>query len=381
VIIPPVKLNLSGERFRVTYRLAGNRELAMARANDICVEQTIEFPAELVPTGDIHDHILGQIESLEEVSTDVHRGVISFAVEITGFELKQLINVLFGNISIKPGIRIERIDFPNSFLDKFSGPRFGIEGIRTLLGVKSRPLLCTALKPLGLSAMQLAEQAYQCALGGIDIIKDDHSLANQSFAPFKERVARCAGAVRKANSEGGHHALYAPSLTSAPDRIEADALDAKNAGAGALLICPGLIGLDVMRHLADNDRIALPILSHPAFQGSMVTSPENGIAHGVIFGSLARLAGADSSIFPNFGGRFSFSRDECHKIAIGCAEPLGNLRPIFPTPGGGMNLGRISEMREMYGNEVLLLVGGALHQGDKGLAANCRQFREMVEQF
>jgi ribulose-bisphosphate carboxylase large chain len=102
------------------------------------------------------------------------------------------------------------------------------------------------------------------------------------------------------------------------------------------MVAPGLVGFDLMRELADDDSILLPILTHPAMQGSFVTS-RNGISHGVIFGQLARLAGADATIFPNFGGRFSFSREECREIVQGTVVPPRHLKSIFPAPGGGMS--------------------------------------------
>src|SRR5690606_2754524 len=132
---------------------------------------------------------------------------ISYAVETTGCELTQFLNVVFGNSSIKPGIRVERLDLPPGLLNAFKGPRLGRDGLRALLGVPTRPLLCTALKPMGLSAKALAEFAYRFALGGMDVIKDDHGLANQSFAPFKERVERCAEAVARANRETGGNCI------------------------------------------------------------------------------------------------------------------------------------------------------------------------------
>jgi ribulose-bisphosphate carboxylase large chain len=370
---------MSGERFSVTYRVTGDEQTARRTAEEICIEQTVEFPTHLIPLGDIRDKVFGRIETFELSDASAFTAVVSFAVEITGWELKQLINVLFGNISLKPGIRIQKIDFPESFLTSFQGPRFGVNGLRKLLGAPHRPLLCTALKPLGLSADALATQAYQFALGGIDIIKDDHSLADQPFAPFEQRVVRCSDAVHKANRETGYNCRYFPSLTAPAESMLAAARSARDAGAGGLLISPGLIGFDAMRMLAEDDSIGLPIMSHPAFQGSFVTGPENGIAHGVIFGQLARLAGADASIFPNYGGRFSFSREECVEIAEHCRSPFGKILPIFPTPGGGMNLDRVTEMRSVYGDQVILLVGGALHEGADDLCASSRKFRALVD--
>jgi len=378
-MIPSIPINLSGQRFRVHYKILGNEAEALEKARDICLEQTVEFPADLVPQGDIQDHIVGQIEALHEIDATHCEAIISYAIETSGFELTQLLNVIFGNSSIKPGIRVEKLDLPQELLKHFKGPRFGRDGLRKILNVPTRPLLCTALKPMGLPPTALADLAYQFALGGIDIIKDDHGLANQSFAPFKERVEGCAESVARANRETGYRCIYLPNVTAPADRITEYAAFARDHGAGGLMIAPGIVGFDSMRSLANDDRINLPILTHPALQGSFVTHPDNGISHFVIFGQLARLAGADGSIFPNFGGRFSFSREECKSIADGTVTPMAHLKPILPSPGGGMSLNRVPEMLELYGREVIFLIGGGLHKHGENLVENCRYFRKMVD--
>lgn len=377
----PTSLDLSGERFSVVYRLTGDEALARVKAEDICIEQTVEFPADLIPEDDIRRHIFGQIESFRPLDEGRYEAVISYAVETASFELTQLLNVIFGNISLKPGIRVERLDLSTSLLNSFKGPRFGREGWREVLNTPKRPLLCSALKPMGFSATALADMAYKFALGGVDLIKDDHGLANQSFSPFKERVERCVEAVERANRETGYNCAYLPNVTAPTDKLVEQSLLAKEAGAGALVVAPGLIGLDSMRMLVDDDRINLPIMSHPAFQGSYVTSPENGLSHFVLFGQMARLAGADATVYPNWGGRFSFSRAECASIVEGSAVPMGHLKPIFPAPGGGMSMKRVPEMLELYGREVIFLMGGGLHQYSPDLTANCRYFRELVEKM
>jgi ribulose-bisphosphate carboxylase large chain len=380
VIFYPDHLDLSGERFTVTYRLVGDEITAMERAKDICVEQTVEFPADLVPPGPIREQIFGRIESFSSLDDTHYQAEISFAVEISGFELPQLINVLFGNISIKPGIRVESFRLPQTLLSAFKGPRYGRQGLRVYTGITHRPLLCTALKPMGLSPRQLAELAYQFALGGIDLIKDDHGLANQSFCPFEERVSRCAEAVLRANQETGRRCMYFPNITSPADILLKNAHYARSAGAGGLVITAGLTGLDTMRSLADDDGISLPILSHPAFIGSFVTSEEQGISHYALYGQLMRLAGADASIYPNYGGRFSFSKSACCSIIEGTCVDMGHILPIFPAPGGGMSLGRIPEMNACYGKEVIYLIGGDLHRQGPDLVENTRRFVEKVEE-
>ncbi len=370
----------SQERFSVIYRIGGDEREARAKAEAICIEQTVEFPADEVPAGVIRDHVFGRIELFERIEPDVFKAVISYAVEIAAGELPQLLNVIFGNSSIKPGIRVEHIHLPEVLLQQFNGPRFGREGIRKLLGVPKRPLLSTAIKPMGLSCRELADLAYQFAVGGMDMIKDDHGLTDQCCAPFEERVQQCAEAVRRACRETGQKSIYVANITAPHREVMRRARFAKAAGAGGLMVAPGLVGFDLMRELADDDSVGLPIMTHPALQGSFVTG-RNGMSHSVIFGQLARLAGADATIFPNFGGRFSFSRAACKEIADATHSVMGHVKPIFPAPGGGMSLDRVPEMLETYGQDLIFLIGGGLFKHGPDLVENCRYFRTMVEKI
>ncbi|NEV63452.1 RuBisCO large subunit C-terminal-like domain-containing protein [Thiorhodococcus minor] len=376
----PSALSLGGERFSALYHIRSSAAELEARARDICVEQTVEFPEALITSTAIRDQIIGQIESVEEIGPERFAVRISYPIEAAGRELTQLINVLFGNISIKPGIRLMRLDLPESLGQEYPGPRFGQQGLRTLLGVQDRPLLCTALKPMGLSPAELAELAYRLALGGIDLIKDDHGLTDQGFCPFEERVRRCADAVARANAQTGRHCLYLPNVSAPAGEIDSRAHFAKDAGAGGYLFCPGLCGLDAMRRLADDDGLGLPILAHPAFQGSYCLSADSGAAHGVLYGQLNRLGGADATIFPNWGGRFSYTEDECLDIVDGATREMGRIAPIFPVPAGGMRLERVSEMIDFYGPEVILLIGGDLHAQGGDLVASCRRFETLARQ-
>ncbi|MEW6744062.1 MAG: RuBisCO large subunit C-terminal-like domain-containing protein [Planctomycetota bacterium] len=371
-------LHLSGERFQVVYELRGSSDEAAAAARAIGIEQTVEFPEELVERGSIREQIFGQLTDFHAIDDDVHEATISYSVDLTGGELPQLLNVIFGNTSLKPGVRVKRLELPAALLRMFRGPRFGRDGWRERLAVGKRPLLCTALKPMGLSPHELARLAYQFARGGIDIVKDDHGLANQPFCPFEERVKRCVEAVGKATSETGERVLYAPNVTSPADQLAARAHFAKREGAGALLISPGLMSFDSVRYLAADDALSLPLIVHPALQGSFLVHRSNGISHGVLLAQIPRLAGADAVIFPHAGGRFSFTPDDCREIARAAAEPIEGIAPILPVPAGGMPLARVPELWEFYGNDVILLIGGALHRG-KDIIATCREFRRCVE--
>jgi len=232
---------------------------------------------------------------------------------------------------------------------------------------------------MGSDAKTLAEMARTLALAGFDLIKDDHSLANQPWATWKERVTYISRAVAEANSITGANAVYVPSLNMPFDQMIDGAHTAKELGAAGLLLLPGITGFDSIRVIASDDTLSLPILGHPTMLGSLVTSKHEGIAHGIIFGTLMRLAGADISIFPNIGGRFSFSEEQCLDIGDKSREKLGNLNPMLIAPAGGMTLERIPEMINMYGKDTALLIGGALSRGS--LADNAARMCEIVHTY
>lgn len=94
-----------------------------------------------------------------------------------------------------------------------------------------------------------------------------------------------------------------------------------------------------------------------------------------------RLAGADATIFVNYGGRFSFSQQDCRDIVLGATSPLGSYPPIFPVPAGGMTLAHLPAMSNFYGAQVILLIAGGLYASGPDLAANARRFRREVEKL
>lgn len=357
-----------------TYWISGDADEARARAADICIEQTVEFPDDLITQEKIRAEIIGRVVAERALAPDRHEVVVEFPARTAGAELTQLLNVLYGNISLKPGLRLVDVELPESLLAHLRGPRFGVAGLRARTGVRERPLLCTALKPMGLGPEELAELAYQLALGGIDLIKDDHGLADQSFCRFEERVPLCAAAVQRANRETGLDCLYLANVTAPFDELVARALRARDAGAGGLVVAPGLTGFDGMHHLAARDDIALPILCHPALLGAYTAHADSGIAHAVIYGLLPRLAGADGSIFPSHGGRFSFTREDCSAISRACARDVTGIARAFPVPAGGMTVDRVQELVEFYGTDIVLLIGGDLHRHPDGVTEACRAF-------
>lgn len=360
------------EPLRITYQLTcAPDEKPEDKALGIALEQTVELPAASVDP-ELRERIVGRIEALDDLGKHIYRARIAYPLAAIGNELTQLLNVLFGNISLKGGIQIIDVAWPDALLTSLGGPGHGIEGLRAVLEAPNRPVTCTALKPMGSTPEVLARHAYEFAAGGLDIIKDDHGLANQPDAPFAERLARCQEAVERANADTGHRALYFPNVTAGYGTFDQRLEAARAAGCRGVLINAWLTGLDAVRYA--RDRYGLIVMAHPTFTGSYF-SADAGMRPDILLGDLFRVAGADASIYPNVGGRFGFSLETCEAINTALRRPLGTLRPAFPTPGGGIDAARAPEWIARYGTDTLLLIGGSLYaQGDlrAAAAALCR---------
>jgi ribulose-bisphosphate carboxylase large chain len=97
---------------------------------------------------------------------------------------------------------------------------------------------------------------------------------------------------------------------------------AKDCGVRMALVAPMLVGVPAFIELQVD--LDLPILAHPAFAGATRIAPRSPR-------QALSLFGADATIFPNYGGRFSYSRETCLAIARG-ASALAESHAALPCP-------------------------------------------------
>jgi len=362
----------SDEELRVTYLVrAPAREIA-ARAEALMLEQTVELPRSTAARDAwVAAHILGTVERIEPAGDDRYRVTIAQPLVTAGGDPAQLLNLAFGNCSLQPDVVLADIDLPESAFAWLPGPRDGVAGMRELTGVTGRPLLATALKPMGLRPDRLAALCGLFARAGMDLIKDDHGLADHPFCPFEARVEACLRAVEDAARETGRTAVYVPSVIGTPDRIARQLEFARAAGANAALVSPMVIGLPVLAQLASMPE-GLPLVAHPSF-GGILRAEEP-----VLFGKLFRWFGADAVIYPHAGGRFPYSREICHAIAAALRAEHPCVRPAFPVPAGGIKVERVPELLEFYGTDAILLIGGSLYEGGEAMFERTRSLVERV---
>jgi 2,3-diketo-5-methylthiopentyl-1-phosphate enolase len=294
--------------------------------------------------------------------------------------LPALLVTVFGKLSMDGKIRLIDLEVSQDFASAFPGPKFGLEGIRNLLGVHDRPLLMSIFKSVvGYDLPNLQEQFYRQALGGVDLIKDDEILFENPLTPLEKRVEACMEAAAKAQSETGQKLLYAVNLTGPTSHLAEQARKAIAAGANALLFNVLAYGFDVLHELSSDPSISVPIAAHPAMAGAIYPSPHYGISASLLLGKLMRLAGADLVLFPSPYGSVVMPREENMAVKDALLAPLHGLKTSFPVPSAGIHPGLVALILKDFGRDVVVNAGGGIHGHPGGTAAGGRAFRQAID--
>ena len=363
-------------RIIAKYRLAYTGEDARELATKIAWEQTVEIPVGQAPRAEIEHQIVGRVERVTEAQ-DHAIATISFAPQLAGNNASQLFNLAYGNISMMPGIRLTDLKLPDATAVALGGPGHGISGLRRLTGAYDRPLFSTAVKPRGLTTKEMAELAGQFASGGGDLIKDDQNLCDEKDADFFDRVERIANAVANANAANNGHCVYFPHLAGRLDQLETRLEFIASIGLRGVLVCPMIVGLEAMRGWSR--QYGLLMMAHPALTGAFTNGVEHGIDPQVLLGLLFRLSGADISVFPGTGGRFAYTKEACAAVRQAVTQPLHGLDATMPCPAGGMTFESIPGLCDDYGQDVMLLIGGALLSRGPDLATATAEYMAAIQ--
>lgn len=229
-------------------------------------------------------------------------------------------------------IKLFDIEFPDSFLRHFQGPKFGIKGLRDILGVYDRPIFFGVIKPnIGLNPEPFAELAYQGWLGGLDIAKDDEMLGDVDWSPLRERARLLGRARLRSERETGQKKIYLANITDEVDRLIELHDIAVAGGANALMVCGMTTGLSAVRMLRKHTQV--PLVGHLPFIAPFTRAPYFGV-HSKLITKLQRLVGFDAFIMPGFGERMKTPENEVFLNIRECLKPLGHLKRTLPVPAG-----------------------------------------------
>jgi 2,3-diketo-5-methylthiopentyl-1-phosphate enolase len=297
-----------------------------------------------------------------------------------GGQIPMLLTTVVGNISMGGDIKLVDIRLPKKYVASLKGPKFGIEGIRKILGVKKRPLLNNMIKPCTGYRLKVGADLFRkAALGGCDIIKDDELIADASFNSAMGRVKRYMQIEKQVYEEKGGHTLYTVNITGAIPKVFENARRAVELGCNALMINYLAVGFPVMQALAEDPAINVPILAHMDVAGALYMSPWHGLSSHLVLGKLPRLAGADIVVIPAPYGKAPVIDYKFRNVARNLSFPLYHLKRTFPMASGGITPSMVPAVMAALGNDIVIGSGGGIHAHPKGAVAGGKAFRQAID--
>jgi 2,3-diketo-5-methylthiopentyl-1-phosphate enolase len=305
---------------------------------------------------------------------------VAFPLVNIGSQIPMLLTAVVGNVSMAGKIKLLDVRFPSKYLAGFKGPRFGIAGVRKALGVKERPLLNNMIKPCTGYPPEVGVELFRkAALGGCDIIKDDELLADASFNRVVERVKLYMQAEKEVFEETGEHTLYTVNVSDEIPRVFENARKAVELGCNAIMVNYLAVGFPVLRALAEDPDVNVPILGHMDVAGALYASPDHGISSHLVLGKLPRLAGADVVVFPAPYGKAPVLPERYKLVARNLSFPMGKIAPTFPMPSGGITPDMVPRVMKDLGNDIVIGSGGGIHAHPQGPMSGARAFRQAIE--
>lgn len=290
--------------------------------------------------------------------------------------LSSIAGNIFGMKSVR-NLRLVDIHIPECLTKAFKSPKFGIRGVREILGVKDRPLVGTIVKPkLGLHPDDHAKVAYEAWVGGCDIVKDDENLSNQGFNPFLERVLKTLEMRKKAEEETGEKKVYMPNVTAETDEMLRRAKFVKDNGGRYAMVDIVTCGFSSVQTLR-NKGFGLVLHAHRAMHAAFTRNKKHGMSMTVL-AKLARLVGMDQIHIGTVIGKM-----EGGKEVIVIAEWLRNefydLNTTFPVCSGGLHPGHVPKLVKMLGNDIIIQAGGGIHGHRMGTKHGAIAMRQSVD--
>lgn len=381
------------EQFIVaTYYVETDSEDLLAVCSALAVEQTtgtwVPVPGE---TAEVRQRHVGRVISVQELpdyefdmgERKGRRKVVfqvAFPWANIGQQIPELLSTVIGNISMGGFLKLIELHFPQSWVEGFPGPKFGLTGLREMFDVQEGPLVLGMIKPCtGLTVEQTADLFYELAAAGVHMVKDDELIADPCHAYLEDRVQACQAAAERAFRETGNRAIYLANITDRPDRMLDKAYRLLDAGATGLMVNALATGYGALEMITADPKINVPVLAHPCFAGAYYESPFSGVSSHLVLGKLLRLAGADMVVYMTPYGKLEATREKYIRTAIALRAPFYHLKPTAPLPAAGMNPGMVWRTYADLGEDWVIAAGGAMHGHPGGVKAGVMAFKQAAQ--
>jgi len=334
-------------------------------------------------TSSIFDRLAAKVYRVDET-----QGMVFIAYPTELFEegnLYQWLSVVAGNLfglSSLKNVRLIDVSVPNRLLKSFSGPKFGIEGVRGIIGTSRdrRPHIGCIFKPkVGLSPDEMANLAYQVGKNGVDFLKDDETLTDQAFCPLEDRVSLVSEALDRVYQETQRKVIYSANITCGPSDFMDRADIAIENGATALMVDAMVSGLECIRTLAEDPSVTVPIHVHRTMHAAFTRNPKHGVAFPVM-ALLTRIAGGDQLHVGTAGiGKMESEEREVKKSIGALTSGLPNMRKVFPVASGGIHPGLVPPLVNAMGKDVVINAGAGIWGHPDGGASGAKAMKEAVD--
>lgn len=280
------------------------------------------------------------------------------------------------------GYWVDDVELPKDFYERYTGPRFGVDGIRKNFGVEARPLLGVVLKPrYGASLNDIANAAFEALVGGADFIVDDHILVDPDGAlSFNNRVPMLSKIAEKASLATGEKKTYIANVSTSAARAQRFISIAKDAGVGALVVNAFAMGFGSLQDIIDDD-VNLPIITTNMGDG-LLTRPNqpNGVSSGVI-AKLCRLAGVDA-IHCGTSSSECYGPEAFGPAILALSSGLGKItQKSFAVGEGDVTIADVWDNIYSLGQDLMLEVCSGILGFPTGPRNGAHAFRKIMEEL
>lgn len=349
----------------------------------VFLKKEVKYYTPIEETDDIREKFGGKITRVDPVEEGVYRVDIAYPIEnICQMppNIPMLLTTIIGDHNGLPEVdscRLEDVYFPKAFLKDYKGPRFGIDGIRELVGIKDDPLVGAIIKPnIGNSPEITARMCKEMALNGINFIKDDELLLDVSICHLKDRVKCVMSALKEVEKKTHRKVLYSVNITSPTDKIKKTAKIALDCGANCLMVNFMATGCDAVRVLREDPTINVPIHTHRCGHDTFTRDTTKGVAMRV-FAKLGRICGADFIHIGNVGGKNQAQITDIRNSYDALTAPMGHIKTTFPV-SSRIVAGEIEYLCNKLGCDLTAVACAGVHRHPMGRAAGVRSLVHAV---
>lgn len=335
------------------------------------------------------------------IFTDEKQQTVRVAYTQDLFEINsvpQILSAIAGNIfsmKLLDNLRLMDITFPDDSIQAFRGPKYGMRGVKDLLGVTDRPLVGTIVKPkVGLTSEKHAEVAYNAFAGGCDIVKDDENLTDQKFNRFAKRAELTLKVRDRAEAKTGERKMYMCNITAPTcEEMLKRAGILKDLGGEYAMVDIITVGWSALQSLRENNEdLNLVLHAHRCMHSALTRNPRHGVSM-LVIAKLIRLIGLDQLHIGTVVGKMHGERDEVLALRDECVleqvpenhdlhmleQDWGRIAPVFPVASGGLEPTMVPELTEIFGKDVIMQFGGGIHAHPMGTVSGAMACRQAVD--